>query len=323
MSEEHPLVSVVIATYNRPAYLRSAIASVSRGSYQNFEIVVTDDAGPKENREVAESFQDPRVRYRRNKMRLGGTGNHREAIKVVAGEYVGLLNDDDEWEPRCLELLVPVLRNHPEVVIAFGDHHVIHANGVIDAAATEESTMRWKRDRLSAGSHQPFYEIALLDQSIPMVAALVRKNAIDWDDSPLEVGSLYDFWVTYLACRNGGAAWYCPERIARYRVHSMNDSVVGGQRTTKSSIYVYSRMVRDPQLAELRPKLQQRLARAQLSYGIILLEHGRAKEARKYLAPALLRGQRARAAIALGVSYLPKLFAPAVIGRLRGARHLR
>lgn len=319
MSEERPLVSVVIATLNRPTYLRGAIASVLHGSYQNFEILVTDDAGPEANRDVTESFRDSRIRYRRNKTRLRSAGNHLEALKIATGEYVGLLNDDDEWEPGFLDLLVPVLRSHREVVIAFGDHYVIDETGVIDNTASDESTRRWKRDRLPAGNHQPFYEGALLDQSIPMVAALVRKSAVDWYDSPLEVGPIYDFWVTYLACRNGGAAWYCPERIARYRVHSMNETAVGGQRVTASTVYLYSRMLRDPALAMLKPRLRQRMARAQLSHGLVLLEHGRAREAQKYLGPAVLAGNP-RAAIALGVSILPKSFGAAVLRRLRSTR---
>lgn len=96
MNGKCPLVSVVIATYNRPAYLRLAIASVMRGSYQNFEILVTDDAGSDDNRRVVESFTDARLCYRRNATRLGSAGNHREALKIARGEYIGLLNDDDE-----------------------------------------------------------------------------------------------------------------------------------------------------------------------------------------------------------------------------------
>ena len=303
MSEKHPLVSVVIATYNRPAYLRCAIASVLSSKYQNFEIVVTDDAGSEENREVTESFRDLRVRYRRNKTRLGSAGNHREGLKLATGEYVGLLNDDDEWEPEFLERVVPIIDANPEVVVAFSDHWVINAIGDIDPEATDECTRRFKRDTLSPGFHRPFYRIALVDQSVPMVATLLRRNAIDWEDSPQETSSLYDFWVTYLAVRTGMGACYLPERLARYRVHGANETSIGGERFIRPAIYVYSRFVADPSLAELRPELQVRLQEARCGYGVFLLKSGYAGQSRQYLWAAI---PNRRAAVALALSFAPK-----------------
>jgi glycosyltransferase involved in cell wall biosynthesis len=274
MSENRPLVSVVIATHNRPEYLRQAIASVLRGSYQNFEIVVTDDAGPEDNRRAAESFGDPRV---------------------------GLLNDDDEWEPEFLECMVSVLDANPEVVIAFSDHWVINATGDINPEATRECTHRFKRDALRPGLHRPFYRIALIDQSVPMVAALVRRNAVELEDSPLETSSMYDFWVTYLAVRSGLGAWYVPERLARYRVHEANETSVGG--AIRPAIYVYSRLVADPRLFELKPELHARLRQAQRAYGIFLLKNGDALRSRHYLIATM---PNPRSAGALVLSYAPK-----------------
>ncbi|MGH7843223.1 MAG: glycosyltransferase, partial [Candidatus Binataceae bacterium] len=46
MTAGSPRVSVLIATHNRPAYLRGAIASVLASSYADFEVIVSDDAGP-------------------------------------------------------------------------------------------------------------------------------------------------------------------------------------------------------------------------------------------------------------------------------------
>ena len=75
-----PLVSVVIATYNRPAYLQSALASVVNGDYRNVEIIVTDDSPTDVNREIAVGFADPRIVYHRNETRLRIAGNHIEAL---------------------------------------------------------------------------------------------------------------------------------------------------------------------------------------------------------------------------------------------------
>ena len=303
MSENHPRVSVVIATYNRPAFLRCAIASVVRGSYENFEIIVTDDAGSKENRQVVESFGDPRLRYRRSAVRLGSAGNHREGLKIATGEYIRLLNDDDEWDKELLTRLVPIIDENSNVVVAFSDHWVIDAEGDIDAGASDQATRRFKRDKLSAGLHQPFYRIALVDQSVPMVAALLRRDAIEWNDSPQETSSLYDFWVTYLAARTDMGAWYVPERLARYRVHGTNETAIAGERVIRPAIYIYTRLIADPNFAQLRPEFAKRLQQAQRSYGIFLLRKGYAGQSREYLKAAM---PDRRAAAALALSYAPK-----------------
>ena len=135
-----PLVSVVIATYNRPAYLRSAIASAVNGDYRNVEIIVTDDLGSDTNREIARGFADPRIVYHRNEKRLRIAANHIQAFRsLVSGKFIAILNDDDEWEPAFLNKLVPILLDNPEVVLAFSDHYIIDEHGRIDLAATEET----------------------------------------------------------------------------------------------------------------------------------------------------------------------------------------
>jgi glycosyltransferase involved in cell wall biosynthesis len=304
MKAERPLVSVVIATYDRPAYLVQAIKSVLGGVYQNFEIIITNDAGPDTNRQIAESFQDSRIRYRVNATRLGSAGNHREALKIVEGVYIGLLNDDDEWEPEFLARMVPILNTNSDVVVAFSDHWVVDSQGSLAIQATEECTHRYRRDSLAPGFHRPFYRLALIDQTLPMVASLLRAGPVDWEDSPLATGSMYDYWVMYLAVRTGKGAWYVPEKLARYRVHGSNETSTGGERFVKPGIYIYSRLIADHLLEEIKPDLRARLLSAHYSYGIYLLRGGQTKEARAHLLAAT---PNMRAILALALAYAPRV----------------
>jgi hypothetical protein len=76
------------------------------------------------------------------------------------------------------------------------------------------------RDRISEGAHQPFTHIATVYRSIwTASAAVFRRDAIDWSDIPAEAGVVIDLYIAYLAARTGGGAWYCNQRLARYRVH--------------------------------------------------------------------------------------------------------
>ena len=65
------LVSVIIPTYNRPEYLRKAIASAVRQTYRHIEIIVSDDCSPDNPQAIIDEFQDSRIRLRRNPQNLG------------------------------------------------------------------------------------------------------------------------------------------------------------------------------------------------------------------------------------------------------------
>ena len=77
-----PLVSVVIPTYNRPDYLKQAIASAVKQSYQNIEIIVCDNRSTENTQEIVESFQDSRIRFWRQPTNLGMFANQMYAFKM-------------------------------------------------------------------------------------------------------------------------------------------------------------------------------------------------------------------------------------------------
>ena len=277
-----PLVSVVIPTHNRPEYLREAIQSALGQSHRNLEVLVLDDAGPAHNGEVAASFRDERIRYIRHESNQGIFANNLAGFRLARGKYVADLNDDDRWEREFVETLVASLEAAPETVVAFCDHFIMDGDGVIDMAATERNSRAWKRDRLSAGLHRQWARIGLLDQSVPMVmAALLRREAIDWDGFPEAVGSAYDYWLTYLAWKSGGAACYIPERLTLYRAHAGQQTMTGRIANLKSRIACLEHFLRDPGLASIHGELRPRLDQARCRLGRVLLTSGKGKDARR------------------------------------------
>jgi cellulose synthase/poly-beta-1,6-N-acetylglucosamine synthase-like glycosyltransferase len=314
-----PLVSVVIATYNRPAYLESAIASAVNGDYRNVEIIVADDLGSDVNREIAERFGDPRIVYHRNETNLGMAANHIHAFRHLAsGEFIAILNDDDEWEPQFLGKLVPHLADNPDVVLAFSDHYIIDEHGRIDLKATQENTRRWRRDVLSPGLHRPFWR-CLVELSIPLAqASVIRRDEIDWSDFPAATGSAYDQWLGYLACRGGKACYYLPERLTRYRAHGGSSTASPGDDGSLGMILMYARLMAMPELAGLRGEIGSRCGATHLSYGLFLMQVGRVREARTHLRDAIsLRGLTPRAALAFALASVPDALGVAALRALR------
>ncbi|MEA5517047.1 glycosyltransferase family 2 protein, partial [Nodularia sp. UHCC 0506] len=224
--DESPLVSVIITSYNRPHYLQQAIASAVKQTYQNLEIIVCDNCSNENLQPIVDSFQDTRIRFWRNSHNLGMLGNIKHGFKLAKGKYVASLHDDDIWEAEFIEKLVPTLESNHNLALAFCDHHIIDKDGLINDILTAKCSQTWKRDTLKAGVYQPFYEIGIVDMSVASAcAAVIRKDIVDWDAIPEEVGGCYDLYLNYLCCRSGLGAYYCSEKLTRYRQHEQSDTL--------------------------------------------------------------------------------------------------
>lgn len=316
-NSQEPLVSVLIPTYNRPAYLKAAIASAVQQTYQNIEILVADDCSPESPQTIVDAFQDSRIIFRHNATNLGMIRNIGSLFKEARGKYVAHLNDDDLWNSDFLEKLVPPLEANPDLALAFCDHYIVDEEGRINYSETETCTKANHRDRLQEGVYQPFCQLALVESAVaPACAAVIRKNSLDWDEIPIEVGGLWDAFINYLCCRSGRGAYYYPERLTRYRVHTQSytysyskKDVETNIRKEQCEIFSYSRFMADDRLKDLKPHFKKRWACAMTSVGINLLRANRTAEARPYLLKALGQNRSLRTLAALTLSFTPHALA--------------
>lgn len=91
-----PLVTIAIPTYNRADnYLNQALAHASGQSYENIEILVSDNCSTDNTEDVVCSFSDPRLKYFRQKTNLGRQGNSNFLLSQAKGDYFQMFHDDD------------------------------------------------------------------------------------------------------------------------------------------------------------------------------------------------------------------------------------
>ena len=113
-----PVVSVVIATYNRSQTLRHAVQSVCDSTFADWELIVVGDACTDDSAQCVASFDDPRIRFVNLPSRTGhqsGPNNH--GIALSRGKYVAFLNHDDLYFPDHLAACVAELeRNGADLV---------------------------------------------------------------------------------------------------------------------------------------------------------------------------------------------------------------
>lgn len=100
-------VSVIIPVYNTEKYIRRAVQSVCRQTFQDFEIILVDDGSSDSSWKVCESLNAWDNRIRIFHQGNAGAGAARNAgLREARGEYLFFLDSDDEWDERLMEKAV-------------------------------------------------------------------------------------------------------------------------------------------------------------------------------------------------------------------------
>jgi len=109
--EDKVPVSVIMTTYQFRPEIRESIESVLGQTFQDFELVIVNDAGPTDVEELIASFQSDKIRYFRLDKNLGLAGARNEGLKRCQGKYICYLDDDDVYLEDHLTLLLEALRD--------------------------------------------------------------------------------------------------------------------------------------------------------------------------------------------------------------------
>lgn len=123
-----PTVSVLIKAYNHAAYIQHTIDSILGQSFQDFEIVVTDDASTDGTADIVRNYKDRRIKLEVMPVNLGISGAMNATISRARGKYVAILNSDDWALPERLQQQVEFLDRHEEVSLVFGLPRLVGEN---------------------------------------------------------------------------------------------------------------------------------------------------------------------------------------------------
>lgn len=128
MSEKNLFFSVVIPLYNKRPYILRAVNAVLNQTYENFEVLIIDDGSTDGSRDELTSLEDQRVKIIVKKN--GGAASARNrGIKEAKGEYIALLDADDEWDKLFLETIVKMITKFPDAgLFATANRHKYQDN---------------------------------------------------------------------------------------------------------------------------------------------------------------------------------------------------
>jgi glycosyltransferase involved in cell wall biosynthesis len=124
-----PKVSVILTSFNHDRFVGEAIESVLAQTFQDFELIIADDASTDRSREVISSYKDPRIRLFQSEKNERGLINKVLKSGLVLGQYVAIHHSDDVWEGDKLARQVEILDSNPQVAAVFTTASIIDANG--------------------------------------------------------------------------------------------------------------------------------------------------------------------------------------------------
>jgi glycosyltransferase involved in cell wall biosynthesis len=124
-----PRVSVIIPSYNHAKYVSDAIQSVLDQTYQDFEIVITDDGSTDGTVNEIRKFKDPRIKLFTFEENQGAPVASSNCVVHSSGEYIAMLSSDDIFLPDKLRKQVEFLDENPDIWAVFGYASIIDEDG--------------------------------------------------------------------------------------------------------------------------------------------------------------------------------------------------
>ena len=203
-----PLVSVVMPAYNAEKYISEAIESILGQTFENFELIILDDASTDSTWEIIKKYseKDGRITPVRNRQNLYIAGNRNKGISLARGKYVVWQDADDISLPKRIEKLAELMEKNPEVGLC-GSYLQSFSDGKdldVRKYATDDKTLRKNIFKYSP---------------VAQPAAIVRKSCFDELGSfNLEYPPAEDLDFSF---RVGAKHKFAniPEVLLRYREH--------------------------------------------------------------------------------------------------------
>ena len=177
-------VSVIIPTYNRKHTLKRAIQSVYMQSLPPFEIIVVDDGSNDGTKEwVRQKYPNVKYIYQENS---GVSSARNKGIKIARGDWIALLDSDDEWLPNKLSEQINKIKSNLDVKI-------LHSNEIWIRNGVRVNQMK-KHKKFGGYIFEKCLDICRISPS----SVLLKKEILDdigtFDES-LKVCEDYDLWL--------------------------------------------------------------------------------------------------------------------------------
>ncbi|MBQ3583099.1 MAG: glycosyltransferase [Lachnospiraceae bacterium] len=124
------LVSIIMPSYNSEKWIKESIESVQAQTYDNWELIISDDASTDKTVEIVEkeAETDSRIRVLKSDNNQGAAKARNRALKRAKGRYIAYLDSDDLWVPEKLERQLKYMKKK-NYAMCYTSYDIINGDG--------------------------------------------------------------------------------------------------------------------------------------------------------------------------------------------------
>lgn len=196
------LISIILPVYNREKFIAESIQSILYQTYQNFELIIVDDASTDDTVSIINKFEDSRIKFFQLKQNKGVSHALNLGFENAKGEYLARQDSDDVSIKDRFEIQTNFLNYNSEIDIC--------GSGM----KTLKKIKKFKYPRL----HNDIITSLLIENPLASPTIIFRKKVhkkVKFDES-LRFGEDYDFWSKALFLFK---AHNLPDALVYYRFH--------------------------------------------------------------------------------------------------------
>lgn len=230
-----PLISIVVPCYNHAPYLEERLKSIEQQTYQNFELILLDDAssdGSQQILEAARCRNPERTKLVINDKNSGTAFRQwARGLSQAKGDLVWIAESDDTSDTNFLEELVPFFKNRA-VMLAMARTVFVDQSGSAPVWSIEDYLPEfgfegWSKPFI-AFTHQLVLDLWSRRNILPNASSCIFRRPTEHrllDQPWWQSLSICGDWLFYLELCRCGLVGYTPKTKSYYRQHTSNSSV--------------------------------------------------------------------------------------------------
>lgn len=234
-------VSIVLPCYNQIKYVKESIDSVLNQSYDNFELILVDNASTDGTKEVLAEYakKDKRVTCIFHNKNLGFTKSINDGFEIASGKLIAIHNSDDVWYPNKLEEQVKVFKEFSDVDVVTADAEIIDENGK-SVGYSFSQELNWN----TFGVVDFAFNELCKRNFCCHPSIIFRKNCLStakgYDES---LSYACDWWFLLILSKKH-KFYYLNSKLLKYRIHP-NNLTKNKNNTYKDMMEIRRRLAED------------------------------------------------------------------------------
>lgn len=296
------LISIVIPTHNRVNLLEKAVNSVINQNYNNFEIIIVDDASTDDTETRIKRFCSDKITYIRVDKSKGGNYARNLGIEKSKGQYIAFLDDDDEWMPTKLQEQMLIFDKDESIGLVYTGAEVIYT-----ANNSKYNIIPTKKGDLSE-------DILAFNYIGTTSSVMARKGIIDQAGRfDIEMPALqdYDLWIRICQITKID---FVKKPLIKYYFHTNSNQITNSILKNQQAIEIIDKKYNNLITQLSKKKQNKRLCQRYNAAGKKKLRSGEKKEAREFF----IRSFKSRPNCMSIKLYLASFFDFYILVRLKG-----